>query len=158
VSAFHPLRTLWFGVIVGFVREKKPLLDHPAFVILASLSAICVLSFWLLYAYSGGSVLPATQGATESETLKIWGIWSVLVAIPIATLAWSFAIGRGTNPKVRFPPIADIRTHDPIAAVRSPIVANYRSGLIVVDVSVKTDAWSRMTHFPHLPLWRTRPD
>ncbi len=46
-----------------------------------------MLFLWGLYIYAG-SLTPSTQMTSESEALAIWGMWIVLVAIPVVTLAW----------------------------------------------------------------------
>jgi hypothetical protein len=54
---------------------------------LTAVSLLCLMILVGLYFYSGGTILPATNGAGPSETLEIWVSWSVIVAVPMITAA-----------------------------------------------------------------------
>ncbi len=69
------------------MSNKKPLLDHTAFPFLLTGSLFSLAVLWMLERYIG-TLLPSTQRATQTEAIVIWGIWIVLVAIPIATFIW----------------------------------------------------------------------
>jgi len=52
---------------------------------LTAVSLFCVLVLVVLYRYSGGAFLPATQGADTQEATEIWLMWGVVVAVPLIT-------------------------------------------------------------------------
>ena len=57
------------------------------FVALFGLSCFCVLVLVGLYAYSG-SLLPSTEGASQSEALEIWLLWIAVAGVPVTALLW----------------------------------------------------------------------
>ena len=52
---------------------------------LTAVSSFCALVLLGLFAYRGGSLLPATDGAGSQESLGIWIMWGILIAVPAVT-------------------------------------------------------------------------
>ena len=67
--------------------SKKPLLDDTSFLFLAAATMISAVFVCGLYLYSG-SVLPSTQGASDSETRSLWIQWGLIVAMPVIPALW----------------------------------------------------------------------
>jgi hypothetical protein len=64
---------------------------------LTGLSFFCLLLLLGLFRYTG-SLLPATTGADRSEAVLIWGIWGVMVAVPLVTCTlWVLRLTKLTN-------------------------------------------------------------
>jgi hypothetical protein len=75
------------------MNMPRPSLENLLFP-MSVISALCLFVLVGLFFYSG-SLLPATQGADQSDTTQIWIIWGLLVGFPLATsglwiikLAW----------------------------------------------------------------------
>jgi cytochrome bd-type quinol oxidase subunit 2 len=52
---------------------------------LTAVSLFCVLVLAGLFLYSGGSLLPATQGSDTQEAMQTWLMWCVTVTVPLIT-------------------------------------------------------------------------
>ena len=60
---------------------------------LTAVSLFCMLVLVGGYFYSGGSLLPATQGADTPEATRIWIMWSGMVAVPLITaVLWALRL------------------------------------------------------------------
>jgi hypothetical protein len=52
---------------------------------LSAASLFCLVVLVGLFVYSGGTIMPATQGADAMEAAQTWMMWGVVVAVPVIT-------------------------------------------------------------------------
>jgi len=75
------------------MNSKKQLLDHTAFLFLATGSMVSGLFFLGAYCYAG-TVLPSPPFEGETGAIVIWTVWAILLAIPVITVIWLLAFRR----------------------------------------------------------------